>query len=541
MPDPLVVRTMKDDIAQLNATPKVAAVPIPKPVQQPVQPPPVRPVPPKVTLPIPSPTKVKEKEVIVAPKQQGGNVVRVLVYILLICCLFAGATYGYMWWRTKQPIENSTQQAQALSQLIPKDALAVIDYNLESDGKRSAVQQMWSDIQTFSSDSLDISDPKNLLAIPDVSHVYFVIMPENPTPFLLIQNTNGAEEFMSQQSKVQLIEKDGWYIAHPVSLDQYNSALLNGSITEDSALLGSDDISDYLIRYAMRGSFVAQQYQDGLASAIGLSRLNDLVFHITEPALDGALRASARIAGDPPGEGVANATSELLTHIPSDISFGRIGLNFAEDLKAIQEDSTRFDSTVLAQPAVRQFTALFTTPYAVFERKGSDGVRDIGLIVSLPATLKQKIATGEPVIEQALPALIPFIIGKMLGIQVVFNETVYNGVSLRYVNIAGQTQTLDYTVGDNFLLISSSREGMSTLVDVSIAGNQGLLSDEPWKSLGEKASDIIQNRAFIVGLLSNPAMRSVLPISSDLEQVPVITSSRKTSTGVEIQAVLLSQ
>lgn len=551
MSDQLIVRTMKDDIAEMNAV--GAAAPLPDSTAVPVPPTPSAPVvskskhkkpePPVFSLPSKkSPIMNEEAGSVPSAESKGRkHILLGVAYLALFCAIVSGAVYGYIRYSAKQTAIVGVPNDPILSEVIPKEALAVIDYNVETQDSRNVVAQIWSEAGRGTDVSAATGNPTSLLTIPNVTRVYYVILPDNSKPFLLMSTTDDVREYVSQHRDVQSIEIGKWHVIHEDNIEGYSAALTNGSIAENSQLLSANDTASYVIRYALSPSMASRQFNSVTSTAIGLSQVDGLVFYVVGTAGDGTIRASAQIPGDPPGEGVVEDTTELISLIPRDISFARVGFNFAEDVAFIKAESPQIDASVLAQPAVRQFISQFSTPYAIYERKGTDGVPDIGLIMQLPASMKQQMRIGEPVIEQGLPALIPLIIGKVLGIQTVFNEGIYNGVPLRYVNLNGQTQTLDYMVGDNFLLIASSREGANALIDTSLEGKQGISPEEPWKSLEEKASEITKDRAFVIGSLTDPSLLNVLPVASGLSQVPIIASHGRTSTGIDIQAVLLSK
>jgi hypothetical protein len=539
MSDQLVIRTMKDDIAGMNSVSPAVSTPVSVPVSKAPRTKREKEQPPVFSLPSkPTPLKVMGAA---NPVKKRKNIWVGIGFLALFLLLVGGGIYSYMIWGNLQLPGGILDQEVSLSEVIPKEALVLVDYNLETESNRSAVKQLWSEhVSDEATEGLTVGNPTDLLTLPDVMHAYYVVMPDNQIPFLVVKKTESLEKYFSQQSDMQLYEKGGWYILHASNVEQYRDTLASGSITENSSLLTSNNPT-YLVRYAMSPAFVSQQFNGIAASTIGLSQREGLAFDILTPSSDGTIRASAHIAGSPSSEGVLAQTSELVSLLPSDLSFGHIGLNFADELNTLQADASSLDGNILAQPAIRQFIAQFATPYGIFERKGADGIRDIGLIIALPTSLKQNIKTGEAIVEQALPALIPLVVGKALGIQVTFTDGLYNAIPLRYVNLNGQTQTLDYTIGDNYLVISSSREGIYSLIDTSLVKKQGLSLEEPWKGLEEKAGQLLNNKPFVVGTLKDPIMKSILPVASNLNQIPVIVSSEKTNTGTDIQAVLLSR
>lgn len=529
MSDQLVIRTMKDDIAEMNSLPPEApAVPVKikrKDAQAPVFSLPSKPTPLHSSA---EPTSSKKRN----------NILIGIGYILLFFVLVGGGVYGYMQWSGMEATQDIPGEELSLFQVIPKEALAVVEYNVSTQENKDAILKMWTESTGENASSASEGNPTTILSLLGMNQLAYVLLPDDPKPFLLIRKDEGSKEYVAQQSGVQSLEIGGWYIIHTANIDQYSLKLAEGAISEGTPLVGTMDTPNYLIRYGMSPAFVSQQFNTLASSTIGLSRLDGLVFYVLAPENDGTVRASAHVAGNPSGDGVSILTDDLVSLVPSDITFAYVGLNLFDELNVFQANSSLLDGSILAQPAIRQFLALLNTPYTIFERKGSDGIRDIGLVVKLPDSLRQKIKVGEPIVEQALPALIPLIVGKVLGIQLAFNDGLYNAVPVRYVNVSGQTQALDYSIGDNFLLISSSREGISSLIDTSLAGKQGISLEEPWKSLGEKAGQIIKNKAFVAGTLKDPALRSVLPVSSSIQQVPVMISWEKTSTGVDIQALL---
>lgn len=533
MSDQLIIRTMKDDIAEMNSAP--VAVPPPQKRQE------------KKETPVflsnskPKEVSIPTSSIVGNPKRKRLNILIGSAYIFLFFLIIGGGIYSYMRWGNPSLSGSLNIQELSLSQIIPKNALLFVDYNLETENNRIAIKQLWSERSGESVNGVTNGNPTNLLDISDVTHLYYLVMPDIQTPFLITKKSQGIEEYVSQHRELQSIEKGGWYVLHTANIDQYVATLTNEGAEEQSFLLNSGGNPNYLIQYAMNSSFVSQQFNALAASTIGLSQRDGLIFQVVAPTTDGTIRASSYVAGEPSGDGPVTETSELISLIPSDLTFGHVGLSLTADMEKLQSETSILNGDILAQPAVRQFISLFSTPYAIFERKGADGVRDIGLIVTLPSSLRANIKTGEPIVEQAMSALVPLVVGRVLGIQVVFNDGLYNAVPLRYVNINGQTQALDYTIGDNFLMVSSSREGMATLIDTSLSGKQGISLEEPWKGLGEKASDAIANKAFSIGILQDPVIRNLLPVSSSLNQVPLIVSSDKTSTGTTIQAVLLSK
>ncbi len=522
MPEELVIRTMKNDMADTPS--KSVALDTPEELGREQS---------ESVKQKPSKKKMQEEKSIIRPEKKRINTIIGIAYIALFFVLLGAAAYAYTWWTNNASYILPQETVAAVYEVIPRDAVAVVDYSVGTSESRQAIQAWWSERVDN-----EIGNPLPLLSIPDITHAYYVLMPDNIRPFLLLKKTEGTTQFVSTQSDKQVLDYKGWYIMHALDTKQYADALAVSAITQESPLVPTEEAADYLVQYALSPVFVSQEFNAIASSTIGMSRLGGLVFRVTSTSEDGTMWAAAHNPGEPPTQGFLPQTGELMSLIPEDVTFSYVGLRFADELMKWQEEGAKLDGVAIAQPSVRQFLMQLTDPYAVFGRQGADGVRDIGIMIALPESLKKQIHTGDPVIEQALPALIPLIVGKSLGIQVVFQDGEYKGVPLRYVNLNGQTQALDYLVGDNFILVASSREGMSSLIDTVLKERPGMFEGEQWSELIQKAAAVMENRSFMLGNIQDPALLSVLPAASAGKAVPVIVSSHNTSIGTDIQAVL---
>ncbi len=503
---------MKDDMTDMHASPVVPDIPFQG-----------------------MPTKKKVASInIVRPEKKNRNIIIGVAYIALFFLLAGGGVYGYIWWSKNTPQALPAETGAALYEMIPKDALAVIDYSIESSDDRSAIAAVWGQ----EGQGASTGNPTPLLAIPDITHIYYILLPDNARPYLLVRKTEGTMQYITTQSDEQVLDQKGWYVLHSVDMSQYISALAISTLTDASPLVPSESASDYLIQYALSPVFASHAFNVIASPTVGPSRLGGMVFRVTSVSQDGTLRASAHIPSDAQGETVSTQTQELMALVPGDVTFSYAGLRFGDELMKWQDEGAKLDSAIIAQPSVRQFLDQLTAPYAIFERQGADGVRDIGVVIALPEELKKQIHTGDPSIEQSLPALIPLILGNTLGIQIAFNDGEYNGIALRYMNINGQTQALDYIVGDNFLLISSSREGIAALIDTAVGEKSGLSQSEEWGDITQKAAAVLEGRKFMIGNIKDPALRAVLPGALAASQIPLAVSSHQISTGTDIQAVL---
>ncbi len=522
----LVIRTMKDDMSKMHSVPVVSPLPSGDEAS---------------SAPSPAAFPLSSKQVTSAslPKSRAKHNVIVGVVVIAVCAgLTAAGWYGYARWASQQIVVKTPSQTRPVAEMIPKEAMAIVTYSLDSESRRTGAKVLWDAKGPAVGGSAIDGDPRELLAIQDIPALYYIVMQDSQHPFLLINKTPGSEQYVATQSTVEHIDKDGWYILNRIGTDQYAAALERGTVAEAGSLPALRSASA-VAQYIFTAPYASKLFNGMASDALGISRIAETVFEVEAPSQDGTIRAHATTPIPPMPEKPTPAIEELTRLIPGDSEFGHIGFNFAEDVSAWQQETARLDGSIMQQPAVRQFLSLLNTPYVLFKRTGSDGVRDIGLIIQLPESLQKSLKTGEPIIEQALPGFIPLIVGKALGIQSAFHDGTYQDVPVRYTNITGQTQALDYTVGDSFILISSSREGMGALVDIALGNGSDIQKKDPWKSLFEKTAALIEGKIVSFGSIQDPLFVSLMPIPGELVRVPAILSEETTSTDHILHATLL--
>jgi hypothetical protein len=529
--DGLVIRTMKDDMSEMHAVPVVSAVaPIPKAQGGSAT----------EAFPLPAKSGESPKQTTVKPVRTKRKIGRIILAVLVACLLIGGGWYGYVWWAQRENTQVVQEQPHRLEEMVPKEAIAVVSYTSESQAQKDAIKLFWNDKDpAFEGKALD-GDPREVAALPGIKNVTYVMLQDNPRPFLVIEKNESSQQYVSTLRSVQLIDEGGWYVLHKIGTESYNEALGRGTVAEsaDSIITPS---TGSIARYTLSAPYASKLLNDMASDAIGLSRIGSFSFEVATLPQDGTIRARATAPVPPVAEKPAPDIAELLTLIPGDADFGRIGFVFSDEVNTWQNENARLDGAVLSQPAVRQFISLLSTPYAVFKRTGADGVRDIGVIIQLPESLRKTLKIGEPIVEQSLSVMIPLVVGKVLGVQVAFHEGSYADVPLRYANITGQTQALDYTIGDTFILISSSREGMSALIDTVKGNSPALPVRAPWQPLFEKSAAMIVGRPITFGNLQDNLLVSLLPIPTGTAKVPALVSTQHTSTESIVDVTLLAQ
>lgn len=518
-PTDLVIRTMKDDTSDMHPVSVVSHTP-------------------RNVFPLP--VKQEQKQSTTLPSKKKWNLVLGVAYILLFLALAAGGWYGYMWWTSHQAPVAPTEVKRSLAEMIPKEAMAVVAYTLDSDSRRTGVKLLWDGKGVTEVGHAVDGDPRELLPISDISGAYYIVLQDNPRPFLLLEKTPSSEEYVATQSDVVPKEKEGWYIINRLGADAYTTALERGTFAEQGGV-PAVRLPSSVAQYVLAAPYVSKLFNDMASDGLGTSRIAATTFEIEAPSQDGTIRAQAAIPIAATPETVLPSLKELKTLVPGDVDFGKIGGNFAQDMTMWQQETARLDGTIIEQPAVRQFLSIFTTPYTFFQRTGSDGVRDIGLVIQLPAEFQKSLTVGDQIIEQALPAFIPLVVGRVVNIHSAFHDAMYEHVPIRYTNITGQTQALDYTVGDSFILISSSREGMGTLADVALGKGGALEVHDPWKTLFEKSTTLAEGTDMFLGRIKDPLLLSLLPVPTGISKFPVGVVSKTTSTERILHATILVQ
>ncbi|MEO6077370.1 MAG: hypothetical protein ABIP54_01130, partial [Candidatus Andersenbacteria bacterium] len=263
-----------------------------------------------------------------------------------------------------------------------------------------------------------------------------------------------------------------------------------------------------------------------------------VVFDVNTGSSDGAIHGTYALSQVAVPEKVNPDVTQLTDLVPSDAVFVRAGENFSDDILSFQQNHPIFDSQIFTQPAIQQFIAKLTAPYAIYSRVGADGAPDTGLIIQLPEALRGKISHSDSAIEQLLISFAPFVTGRPLDSQVVFADGSYNAIPIRYANLQGQSAALDYTVGDNFILISSSREGMQALGQMALGtGVSAFSSGASWGNLVQKAESFVPY-SMVAGEITDPATRSILPGGEGSKRADVLVSTKSDNTGIHTHATV---
>lgn len=503
----VVIHTMRDDVAGTvpPATPSTKPIPTPsasQPIpitrfQAPISPP----VPPRSPLSpktVPKPAPAASQQFPLPPRPSTPPVAgakdsatpqpppafiprrrrrRPILWATIFLLLLGGAAasiYAYFFWfvpQTTQPTATPSAPA-ALEDIIPASADVVVRYRISSPDVRGQLLELWQG----STKPLLQGNPASLLASGNLTEFAYIMVADNSRPFLLIPKDTLPPDVASTLNQAQIEEFSGWQVLHGLSAASFREAVQAG-------------------RQTLAPPTSPSSGHGGLEISLSQAALNQMRSHIASPSFSAGLLTSVTVTANPspsgkslrlsgtsnlpasPTPAVAPSQSDqsLLEQVPSDATFVRLGASLQQDVSTWQTIANILDSRVLAIPAVTTLFQQFETPYAYYHRAGPDGVNDVGLIAEIPASLTPPLTIGDPTLEQALTALLPLITTSPPAATLRFAEGIYQGTPLRFVNLAGSTEALDYTVAADHILISTSKEGMFALLDTT----SQLLSDTP--------------------------------------------------------------
>ncbi|MCE9643309.1 MAG: hypothetical protein K8Q97_03250 [Candidatus Andersenbacteria bacterium] len=452
--------------------------------------------------------------------------------ILLFCVIGAGAWFGYSTFLSKGDVAMNSASPLPITEVIPSDVVAVVAYDASSDANRAVISSYWSNggdaSQVFKN-----ADPTTLLTSTDAQSVYYFVLANNSTPFTVIPKTSQTTKYLQEGQGIKYAEKGGWYIVHELTIDDYTADIDRGNYSNNpnaSLLPGSG----FVARYIINSSLIPQLLS--LPANLGIDR-QQIVFDVNQVSGDGAVQGEYALSEIAVPEGVTPDTTQLTALVPGDASFLRVGENFSNDIAEFQQTHSVFDTHIFSEPAIQQYIAKLSTPYALYVRTGVDGVPDTGLIIQIPDTLKPHKGYSDPIIEQLLTSFAPFVTGRALGSQIVFADGSYNAIPIRYTNLEGQTSALDYTIGDNYILIASSREGMQALGAMALGTGSAMVSNSPWNTLLQKAKSFVPYN-MIAGTIADPAMLSLIPAGQLHSQASIIVSTKGDNTGIHTHATV---
>lgn len=497
IPESVVIRTMKDDLQQGSKQP-VSAKPTPPPrkrtesvVTAPTPELPVSPVSKKGTD---QPQKTKKS----GSKSPRGRKVIMLISLLLI--VFGLGSAAAWWYYYEQPTQSEPEDTRILSayEVLPQNASLIIHYSLSSQQKRANIRDLWSNNSSINFLS---GNPSGLLSDNSVTDIYYVLLPNDPRLFAIIPKNEATANYVAQYTEEQLYSIGNWYVVHTIAARPYQQVLQQGTMPQTVNITSLAESTG--IQWLFNPEYLASTY--GRAYDIGITTTTDnfLLFNAAYSPTQNTLSFTTEDAPVSTSDIESELVTALRSKIPGDASFVWIGTSLKDD--SAQFTLPGFDGSILNERAVRALLDQLDVPYVYYARSGADNVRDVGLVIAKPTVLDGQLVNGDAVFEKAIHALLPSILGRSVSadeLGLSFANAEYNGIPLRYVNIIGSTQALDYAVTSDFIYISSSKEGMFTLLDTAEGEETpSITTMPPWQSLVAANSVITAGQSLVLDTL----------------------------------------
>lgn len=536
-PKEVIIRTMKDDLQEARSfekTPQAARSAPATPPPQPAD---------KKIFPLPPKEQSESKAAVQIPKvRRQGRLAKFVVGVALFITVFGslGAAAWYLLWREGGVLTEDQKQTEvaALTDVIPTEALLVVRYHLLTPQSRQPIEQLWtgSPQAPTTVERLVSGDPRLLLA-EGAEEILYVVLPEVGRVFLLVPEAEKVRTLLAEQRSAQVTSFKGWLIVNTIDTSPYIAALAKGTLSTATTRPSDDTLAEEGVQWIVSPNlFATLDSQDVLSGAFLPVGTNPLLLKVSS-------QVSSRIvsfSNDPTfglGQDSPDRGAQLRTRIPGDATFVFMGTSFSTDLLAmVARGSTALDTTLTSQPAVEQFLTSLSEPYVYYEREGPDGLTDIGLIITLPPSLRKQLAIGDPTLETSLSILLPQIIGTTLDRKLTYSEVVYKDVPLKYVNLTQDSETLDYTVTDDYIFVASSKEGMLTLIDTIVGDSQPLQSSISWQALVDSPYASWGGEHVIAGNIQESVITQLFPTAQPT--VPFVLSTTSFPAGIYLSGAI---
>lgn len=519
----IVIRTMRDDMQEAKqgkvAPPKPAPTP---PLAPPVLSPAATAQAPAQQLPLPprSTTASTKKVTEPASARPSRHKVRALLITIFVLLLLGGggAAAWFLWLQDLVGgFTNNEQAVLAAPAVIPANYLAIVRYQLSSAADRNIITNSWNAARDGEASvrTLLTGDPRLLVADPAVPEMYYVLLEDSTDPFLVVPKTPQTTQYLVDTGDARFMERSGWYVAHAVSVEAYQAALAEQSLAAASA---PSIITDVSLGVPMRLS-IGAGLLPGLRTTIAgkqyiAGQLQELSVAAALQPSTNALRLSGAAARFNPLS-AEQTNHELLSFVPAAAIATRLGANFNADVTQWLSVAGIVDGAILSSEPVAGLLDQLTTPYAWFLYPSANGSRALGLVIELPVALRGKIAIGDAGLEQGLPAVLPLILDRPTIAPTVFTQVPYGNTVLRFANISGTDRALDYAVTDRHILIATSKESMTALLD-TVAGTAPALDTQGvWQTLITHWGALPVAHDIIFGSIAEAGLLRLLPTVVD--------------------------
>jgi len=527
----IVIRTMQDDLTTSrtgqNTPPRTIGAQAPLPAA-------------------PGAAETANK-VIVAPRKRRRR--RWPLFLLIIILLLAAAGAGFYFWSDLFPLTtapdiaptDSTTSAN-VTEVIPADAIAILQYNAETTGDLSAIQSAWEETGTESNlTNLLRGDPRAALDAA-ITELYYVVLPDDPRPYLLVPQSPAADNLLVGNPDAQVMTVSGWHIAHSVSIDLYTAALESQTLAGvgGSSFLTAET-TDAPLKFALGPGALIRLRRNLLNTGLENGQLQDLSLAARFSAPAGIELAGTGVALNQPPAELAN--QQLLSKVPGTANFVHVGGNFNADVNNWSGVTGALDDDALQSPQVKALLEQLTGSYAFYLDQSVTTNTAYGLVISLPAELVGTLSLGDQGLEEALRALVPLLTGQRTIAPIPFNDGAYAETPLRFANLAGSTQAIDYAITDDAILVATSKDAMFALLDIALGQADSVTASASYTGLFQLWKAIPEAAGVTLGSAEAPVLDQLLPLTVSSNETRrflfgFTTSADAASSNVTISGVL---
>jgi hypothetical protein len=424
---------------------------------------------------------------------------------------------------------------------IPSQASLVMRYNLSSPTQRKDIQNIWDQVvDTPTLTTLLSGDPRLLMKDANLSDIYYVLLPNIAEPFLIVRQTEFTHDSLFSHSvPISVSEINDWYVAHVSDTDQYINALAD---TASAAYVSSmftlplQTPSDELVPFITitLNQDVLNQLGRDITSIETNSQLAKIITINAFLGDNRTIRMQSTLESSDATNGLAN--QQQLSFLPDDIISTYLGSNFKEDF----EQQLGFKTAQRSLSSVSSLLQQLTGPYAYYQRQGENNYTDFGLIIAIPPSIQDKLILSSVAFEELLPSLLTLVLKNTPASPLDFQETAYQGVSLRYSNIPNSIHALDYAIIDDHIVVSTSKEGMRKAIQTHQGLSESALTSTSFTSLFNSWGSLPASNSIVIGQLLNQDILSILPVRPDTDNVKfgIVISQSAINNNTKLQGIM---
>lgn len=493
----------------------------------------------------------KNGKVVLAPPKRRKKHFHARTFLWLI--LLIGVIGVGAWWWINSPdlssiIPGVSNVGQTMAkEVLPSNYALIVGYHINTEQDRGSLLAAWNNLgaETISMTELMKGDPRLLLNAANIDEFYFVLLEDETRPYLIVPVSQATTDLLVDTPDAETTKVQGWYVSHSMSVSSYLSVLQTGnlaSLSESPSEIGATQ-SPMEIMVGPQAAITLREQLLGSKLANGLLQEATLKGRSIVQGSAIELSGQGRLLQAPQQTSLQSpqAQQNLLSVVPGNASFVRLGSNFSADLDAWSRVVGIIDTQFLEQPAVAALLHQLKTPYAYYQVSTGVGDNDFGTIVSLPPLLAGSLTIPDETIEKGLSSLLTLLTGRKGVAPIEFSNNIYSNIPLRYANFSQPTQALDYALTSQYLVIASSKMAMFTLLDTIAGTGTSIETSTKWGGLLSNWGAVPQGSDIILGQTGLSTMAGLLPTSTNGQVLIGLTLSpgAEVATRVSIKGVLM--